>query len=272
MPAQREVSITSVGSSHVLFCGFPSGNDDIVLLLWDLRYSVVLASQTYPIPSSLGRSKKNPVEVKLVADPSQPSQAVLILSPRPTAPHIVNGDSENRTPSVDSNARSSVLVVPLSVPSSSKLSNAIGRAPVTAKWLAQHSTATDGASPHDAGRAKLLRVIRTAMDQKRLEGVDQAFFDWVKQEEAKLPQPAQGAPKPEVQLGFRFVQDVLAVVFRQPKGVTENIPYSPKVVRYLLERRAVSSGMLEGGLLPALRLRNDWVSHKQRLSRDNHSF
>jgi hypothetical protein len=38
--------------------------------------------------------------------------------------------------------------------------------------------------------------------------------------------------------------------------------YSPEVLKYLLERRVVSSGMVDGGngLLTALRARNDWVS------------
>ena len=259
--ASHEVSIVSVGSSHILLCGFPSGNNDLVLLLWDLRYSVVLASQTHSIPGSLGRTKKNPVEVKLVvANASQPSQAILVLSPRPAPPHLVNGNSEHSTAShTDPNARSSVLVVPLTVPSTSKISNAMGRASASAKWIAQPSTSSESSSPHDGARAKLLRIMKTAMDQKRVDSADEAFFNWVKQEESRLPKTPEGAPKNEVQLGYQFVQDVLEIVFRQPKGVTEGIPYSPKIVRYVLERRAVSSGMVEGGLLPTLRLRKDWV-------------
>lgn len=254
------MSIVSVGSSHILLCGFPSGNNDLVLLLWDLRYSVVLASQTHPIPGSLGRTKKNPVEVKLVATTSQPSQAILVLSPRPASPHLVNGNSEHSTTShTDPNARSSVLVVPLTIPSSSKISNAMGRASASAKWIAQSSAGPDSASPHDGARAKLLRIMKTAMDQKRVDSTDEAFFNWVKQEESRLPKTPEGAPKNEVQLGYQFVQDVLEIVFRQPKSVMEGIPYSPKIVRYVLERRAVSSGMVEGGLLPILRLRKDWV-------------
>lgn len=98
------------------------------------------------------------------------------------------------------------------------------------------------------------------MDQKRPEGADEAFFDWLKQAEMTLPNASEGAPKNEVQLGYKFVRDILGILFRQPKGATENIPYSAKAVKYLLERRAVSSGMVDGGLLPALRLRKDWVS------------
>lgn len=97
------------------------------------------------------------------------------------------------------------------------------------------------------------------MDQKRPEGADEAFFNWVKQEETTLPNAPEGALKNEVQLGYKFVHDILEILFRQPKGTTENIPYSAKAVRYLLECRAVSSGMVDDGLLPALRLRKDWV-------------
>ncbi|KAH8096702.1 hypothetical protein BXZ70DRAFT_331420 [Cristinia sonorae] len=253
---QREVSIASVGSSHVLLCGFESGtNNDITILLWDLRYSVVLASQSYPIPATLGRSKKNPVEVTIVANPSRLSQALLVLSPRSTQPHPANGSSESRP---DPNARSTILVVPLTVPATSKISNAIGRAAASKRWVSPLPSSSDVTpDAHDGARAKLLRTMKSSIDQKRAELADEAFFNWVKQEEARLP---KSAPANEVQFGYKFVQDLLEILFKQLKAAADTMVYSPKVVRYLVERKVVSSGMVEGGLLPALRARNDWES------------
>ena len=59
-------------------------------------------------------------------------------------------------------------------------------------------------------------------------------------------------------LGHEFVKELLGIVLRP--AITSNIPYSSKVLQYLLERRAVSANMVEGGLLRALKLRNDWAS------------
>lgn len=65
-------------------------------------------------------------------------------------------------------------------------------------------------------------------------------------------------PPDNLILGFAFVKDLLNILLAPTAA--PNAPYSPDVVRRLLTRRAVSSGMLEGGLLASLRARNDWVS------------
>lgn len=59
-------------------------------------------------------------------------------------------------------------------------------------------------------------------------------------------------------LGHEFVRQLLDVVIQPSKpNVTA---YSPKVVHHLLERRVVSANMVEGGLIPVLLSRKDWVS------------
>ena len=56
------------------------------------------------------------------------------------------------------------------------------------------------------------------------------------------------------------MKQVLETTLHRPEGSARDLPYSPKIVRHLLEKRCVSSNMVSGGLLPALRLRKDWVS------------
>jgi hypothetical protein len=54
------------------------------------------------------------------------------------------------------------------------------------------------------------------------------------------------------------VKEVLDIVLQPNRGA--DIPYSSKTLQFLLERKAVSASMVEGGLLNALMLRNDWVN------------
>lgn len=65
---------------------------------------------------------------------------------------------------------------------------------------------------------------------------------------------------------YNFVQELLGVIFF-PSSVSlrHNTPnkkvYASEIVRYLLERRVVSSSMLasHGGILSVLRVHGDWV-------------
>ncbi|KAL4247039.1 Nucleolar protein 11 [Abortiporus biennis] len=252
-PFANEVSLVALGSSHVLLAGVSSGSSaEITLLLWDLQYSVVLASQTHSIPSSLSRTKKQGIIIDLVGSSEKQDQVLLVLSPNGAAD--VSNDS----------ARSSILVVPLSVPASSTIANAMGRASSTSKWITPSQTQQstfDPSSNLEPSQNKLLKAMLSSMEQKRVEAADDAFFNWVSQEEAKRTQRPDGSQEGS-KLGYRFVQQLLEIVFRKPKGSStfSDIPYSPKVVQYLMEKRVVSSGMVDGGLVGVLRLRNDWES------------
>ena len=65
-------------------------------------------------------------------------------------------------------------------------------------------------------------------------------------------------------LDYNFVKDILNIVLTSDSKTNTLATYSPDVVRYLLERRAVCSAMVQmpGGLLGALRTKNDWVGFK----------
>lgn len=252
----HEASILSVGSSHVLLAGvtLPPA-PELVLLLWDLQYSVLLASRVVPIPSTIYRSKKQGIRLQLSGS-SSASQAILILSPTT----IVRGGSGPHAASDDSTQRSNVFAVPLVVPPSSTVLNALGRASAGEKWLLSAATLASQTNASDYGldavQTKLIRQMRAGMEQKRVEATDDAFFAWVSQQESGR----SGAnSRSKLPFGYQLVKQVLELVFRTPKNTTVDIPYSPKVVRYLLQQRCVSASMVDGGLFAALRLRNDWV-------------
>ncbi|GJE84877.1 hypothetical protein PsYK624_009530 [Phanerochaete sordida] len=257
-----EISILSLGSSHVLLAGVSSATPpELVFLLWDLQYSVVLASRTLPIPSTITRTKKQGIRLQLSGSTGGPQQAILILSPA-SAPAIANGDSGLHSMTDDSAQRSSVLAIPLAVPASSSVANALGKTSATEKWTVHAATNVSQANLSstnlEAAQVKLLRAMRTAMEQKRVEAADELFFDWVAQQETGKTSASRASAKPI--LGYQFVKQVLEILLRTPKNATTDIPYSPKVMRHLMQQRCVSAGMIEGGLFAALRLRNDWES------------
>lgn len=248
----REISILPLTASHVLLAGLASGpSPELWLLLWDLQYSIVLASHSMNLPTSLSRSKKQGLQIQLVGGKRDHDQVLLILSPH-THPAAVNGVAASA--SADSNARSSVFVVPLTTPRVSTIANAMGRAAATAKWIEQAEAATSTSiSDVDESQNNLLDVVRSSLDQKRIDAANEAFFKWVSERETK---ESQQSP-----FSHHFVQRLLGIVFKQTKGTTapNDIPYSPKIVQYLLEKKVVTSGMVEKGLFSALKLRQDWV-------------
>jgi hypothetical protein len=152
----------------------------------------------------------------------------------------------------------------------STIGNAMGRAQAGAQWLVQPG-ANDTLGP---ARAQVLASIQTAMSNNDPQAAEAAFFDWEKSEqqsgednnggggEVRLwssPVFVKGltSPQSQVALGHSFVHDILTTILQPGK---QSSPYSSVLVRTLLQRRAVSASMVEGGLLAALKLRGDWVS------------
>ena len=126
-----------------------------------------------------------------------------------------------------------------------------------------------GAPEMSASARKALREMRATLDGSAngsTSGAEGVYFDYVKQQ-SKGKATAQGeegiAP-----VEYAFVQGVLELVLHPPASASgsgegkpsKTVPYSAKIVEHLLENRMVSSSMVEGGLLPALAARNDWVS------------
>lgn len=160
----KAVSTLSLGSSLVLLCGRVLQSQDLVLLLWDLRYSVILASHRFPIPVNLSAPKG--VSLDLV-----PALDTLVLL-------SISSGLQDKT----SKLFSAVFVVPVTVPATSTIANAMGRASSSARWLAKPHILPNGHTPDasfDSNRRDLLDKLRTAIRQSRPEAADPAFFDWL---------------------------------------------------------------------------------------------
>ncbi|KAI0652881.1 hypothetical protein C8Q70DRAFT_1059801 [Cubamyces menziesii] len=268
-----EASLSALTSSHVLLAAIATGSQtEIVLLLWDLRYGVLLAQQAIPVPSTLPRPKKAGAFVRLTVSPApaQDSKAgkgaivqmngLLVLAPAPD--RDVQADNAP--------ARSTILVVPLNVPAASTIAAAIGRANAGARWLVtKQAPGTQGQGQHGApeislNARKALKEMKASINGSaggNVTGAEAAFFEYVQQQQNKgkgrgaaTQEEGQAAP-----LEYAFAQGALQLVLPPASAQTPNAAaYSAKVVRHLLERRAVSSSMVEGGLLPALAAQNDW--------------
>ncbi|KAI0331319.1 hypothetical protein GY45DRAFT_1336311 [Cubamyces sp. BRFM 1775] len=267
-----EASLSAITSSHVLLAAIATGSQtELVLLLWDLRYGVLLAQQAIPVPSTLPRPKKTGAFVRLTASPApaQDSKAgkvatvqmngLLVLAPAPD--RDVEADN---TP-----ARSTILVVPLSVPATSTIAAAIGRANAGARWLlnkpapAPQGQGRTGAPEISLNARKALNEMKASINGSAggsVAGAETAFFEYVQQQKKGKGKSAAAQEEGRVApLEYAFAQGALQLVLPPASAQTQNVAaYSTKVVRHLLERRAVSSSMVDGGLLPALAAQNDW--------------
>lgn len=163
------ICLLSLGSSLVLLAaisGTPSS--EISILLWDLRYGVVLASQTIPIPPSLAPSIKPGITISLV--PADAGQVLLTLCP---------ANAPTTTPSTSQSCRSIVYIIPAEPNLKSTIAGAIGKTSATSAWLAP--SPKTGTLPDDDPRAKLLIEMANYLRRNEPHKADEAFFTWVKE-------------------------------------------------------------------------------------------
>ncbi|EIN11073.1 hypothetical protein PUNSTDRAFT_142926 [Punctularia strigosozonata HHB-11173 SS5] len=224
-------SLLALNTSHVLLAS-ASHQCEVQLLLWDLQYGVLVASHVMPLPSAFVEDSNVVVELVQATE----SQALLLLS----------GET-----------RSSALVVPFAVPAQSTIAAVIGRAETSEPYLTSTEKLESHGSDVSEPYAEQLRLFGGAADAKSFET---SFFNWVRAEK----DAAQGDLREVPQLGSNFVKKVVHMMLSSGQGKTKATRspriYSPKVMQYLLERRVISSTMVEGGLLTALRTKRDWTS------------
>jgi hypothetical protein len=238
----RPVSILSLGSSLVLLCGRISQSQDLVLLLWDIRYSVILASHRFSIPAKLSTSKPN-MTLELI--PASNTLALLSVS-------SWSLDKASKTPSA-------VLIVPMTAPATSTIANAMGRASSTAAWLAKPESLPNGHAsnaPSDPDRSDLLDKLKVAIRQNRPEAADSTFFEWL---ENRSGSASALDTRDNLLFGHEFVREMLDIVLQSPSKSTAAL-YPAKMVCHLLEKRVVSASMLPPNLLGHLLESKDWVS------------
>lgn len=251
----HSISTLSLGSSFVLVAGeTDSDAPEIALLLWDIQYGVLLHQQMLQIPSPVDvDDNSNSPFVPLQLVPGTSTQALLLISPS----FFPKG-----TPS-HSKLRFSVLVVPYSVPPVSTIASALGKASTGLRWLVPAKSHRESDSKVEA----MLQGVQNAIEEEKPEAADSVFFAWLGAESSHRAKQKGKQPQGQVEDGnldtsnafthnvtTRLVQSLL------PSDAKPQTPYSPKIIRYLLERDLVSNTMIKGGILPALCLRSDWVS------------
>lgn len=167
---RRQVSILGLNSSYVLLAGVTKdSNAEIALLLWDIQYGVLLHSHSLPIPSTLDGDSLS-FSAKLVQGSS--TQALLLLSP--VAPKTKHAQ-----------LRTTVLVAPFSVPETSRLANALGRAKAGAAWLVSEdlsSTPSPDSTQAEISKSQndLLQRLQELVEEEKMEDADNIFFNWVR--------------------------------------------------------------------------------------------
>ncbi|KAH9077077.1 hypothetical protein EDB83DRAFT_2348082 [Lactarius deliciosus] len=228
------VSTLSLGSSFALICGGLVQSQDLVVLLWDLRYSVVLASHRFPIPTDLTASKTG-ISLKLI--PASNTQVLLSLSSGP------QGKS--------SKSRSAIFVIPTTVPATSTIATAMGCASSSAKWLVAPNGGPSSVS-FSPERHDFLNKLRSTIRQNDSEAADSAFFEWVENRSGSAV-----SVDDEPIFGHEFVREILDIAF-QPSSTPTSTLYPPKIIYYLLENRLVSAGMLSQSLLDLFIESKDW--------------
>ena len=200
--------------------------------------------------------------------------ALLVLLPYPDR-------DQQQADAASANARSTILVVPLTVPVTSTIAAAMGKANAGARWVITKSArgqplSARGAPDLSPLARKALSEMRSAIDGSAngsTAGAETVFFEFVKQQSKGK---GAGGGHGQITLEYLFVQGVLELVLRAPtnpqgsggQGKTQGADaYSAKIVRHLLENRMVNSSMVEGGILPALAVRNDWVRFSSACAR-----
>ncbi|KAI9513303.1 hypothetical protein F5148DRAFT_1372599 [Russula earlei] len=237
--SSRSVSLLPLGTSLVLLCGGVIQSQELVLLLWDLRYSVVLASQRFSIPARLS---KDSIHLELI--PALGTLALLSVSSGPL--------DKPKTFSI-------VLVVPVTAPATSTIANAMGRASNSAKWLAKPEALSDGLEvnvPLDSDRRGLLDKLKMVTQQDLPEAADSAFFEWLgNRSGSAVAVDSQNVEQGNHLFGHEFVREILDIVLQSK---STSALYPSKIVHHLLENRVVSATMLSQSLLGLLAEKQDW--------------
>ena len=176
------VSTLALTTSHVLLTSISSLSQEIVFLLWDLQFSVLLASHTLPMPSTLSPS----LYLQLILGPQAfnktrtqvTGQALLIISSLP--PPLPGKEKEKEKAGTEYKSTSVLFVVPYTVPSTSTISAALGLGGASEKWLRRLDEQCSLVKPTVAekGRAKLLSTIRSAVEGGQGQAAAAAFMKW----------------------------------------------------------------------------------------------
>ncbi|KDQ08863.1 hypothetical protein BOTBODRAFT_191478 [Botryobasidium botryosum FD-172 SS1] len=169
-------SLLALNTTHV-FLASATPNFDLTLHIWDLQYSVLLASHSLSLPAEIASNQG--VQIRLVG--ATDSHALLVISTPPApasapTPPITTGKSKKKREKADSasaapqlgSQKSSALVVPFIVPPTSTIANALGMAQSGDKWLVspqgQHGAKKPGVGGKGEGQATTTKTVRDYID------------------------------------------------------------------------------------------------------------
>lgn len=222
------ISVVSLSSSLVLLATTVEGQNNISLQLWDLRYGVLLASQTMasPVADAL------PHLHLILGDEGQ-----TLLSLSPSQPPSKSQGT----------ARSTVHVIPFDQTLKSNLAAALGKSSATEEWLVPLKS-DPLISVLNEDQRKLVSALRTTISKRAPQRADHEFFTWV--------QKHSRGDEAEPVYGHEFVKRIVnAILVTEVKAGDQ---HSPRILQYLLERGLVNSTMVDGTLLRRLSERGHW--------------
>jgi hypothetical protein len=162
------MSINCVGSTHVLVAGFEKTDLDIVLLLWDVQYGVLLAERRLPKPNAFSTVSQDRLQLQL--SPCDSAQSLIT---------VFSTKAHSRRDVPTSGLKAVVMVIPHIIPIASSLANAIGRATAGEKWLVSSPLPdSSGSKSYEDGREAMLAGVVEAIENGQAGVADKVFFEW----------------------------------------------------------------------------------------------
>ncbi|KAF9509604.1 hypothetical protein BS47DRAFT_1487880 [Hydnum rufescens UP504] len=201
-PYSRPTSLLRLNTSQVLLASTSTTDpSELILQIWDLRYSVLLLSYSTSFPSSLLAGDVTTGDIRLSLVDATSGQAVLIMSTPP---------SSASASKIKARHRSTVVIIPYAAPITSTIANAMNRSSitVTSKWLASASPLMLNTSqivagpdapnalslPQDiSGKDVLLKEMTRTVASGQFDDTERAFNAWVREETERLTEAAAKA-------------------------------------------------------------------------------
>lgn len=178
------MTVLCVGSTHVLVAGALRAEPEVAALLWDVRYSVLLAERRMPLPSTLSSVSSKQLLFRFAS--CTESQSLLsiqpIISPKRKAEPI--------------GLKSITMMLPHVIPAASSLANAIGKARLGEAWLkANELEASQQFEAMDESRREVLQRIVKALRNDSIDEADKLFFDWLNEQRVAVKAAAKEEAK-----------------------------------------------------------------------------
>jgi hypothetical protein len=167
-------SINCIGSTHVLVAGFDKTDLGIVLLLWDVQYGVLFAERKIPKPNAFSTIPQDRLQLQL--SPCDSAQSLMT---------IFTTKTHGRRDTSASGLKALIMVIPHTIPITSSLANAIGRASAGEKWLVSSPLHPSSRSKsHEDGREAMLTGVEDAIQNGKADVADKIFFEWETEQRA----------------------------------------------------------------------------------------